>query len=172
MKELSRLFRTYVFSSNSGWAHIVPKIEKLFNNTPNLCTGYTPFEIINGKNNSNVLHDCIRQLFRYTEPASLKLMQEQVRQTLCVAADRRCKSSKGDAVFKPGDFVLLPEYPVSDASLKIIYKFCPLYSGLYLVVASPYPNIYTLGDPLSNTKRGNYNITNLKLYYRPKADMQ
>ncbi|CAH1379232.1 unnamed protein product, partial [Tenebrio molitor] len=57
MKELSRLFRTYCSRSHAGWSTILSKIELLFNVTPHISTGYSPYEIISGKNPSNPLSD-------------------------------------------------------------------------------------------------------------------
>ncbi|KAJ3625053.1 hypothetical protein MTP99_018623 [Tenebrio molitor] len=45
-------------------------------------------------------------------------------------------------VFHAGDYVLLRESPISNAAKKVIAKFCPLYSGPYVIRECPYPNVY------------------------------
>lgn len=56
-------------------------------------------------------------------------------------------------------------FPISSTADKTIYKFCPLFSAPCEVTAQPYPNCYTLTELNSRHVKGNYNNTNIKLYY-------
>jgi hypothetical protein len=167
MKELSRLFRTYCSRSHAGWSTILSKIELLFNVTPDISTGYSPYEIVSGKNPSNPLSDLADTILPANPPKAVYEIRADVRARLRQAAEQRkkWKKSRGD-VFHVDDFVLLRENPISDAANKVISKFCPLYSGPYVVDGVPHPNVYALRDPTTNERKGNYNISNLKLYYR------
>jgi hypothetical protein len=164
MKELSRLFRTYCSRSHAGWCTILSKIELLFNVTPHITQ---PYEIISGKNPSNPLSDLAYTILPANPPKAVYEIRADVRARLRKAAEQRkkWKKSRGD-VFHVDDFVLLRENPISDAANKVISKFCPLYSGPYVVDGVPHPNVYALRDPTTNERKGNYNISNLKLYYR------
>uniref|UniRef100_A0A1Y1ND07 Uncharacterized protein n=1 Tax=Photinus pyralis TaxID=7054 RepID=A0A1Y1ND07_PHOPY len=121
-----------------------------------------PMEILHGIDNSNPLDDMIRPYLPPTLPKDLSEIHEEVRRNIAACAEARLRSSTAKDKLEIGDLVLLRECPISDAAQKIIYKFCPLYSGPYLVSACPYPNVYTICDPLTEVKKGNYNITNLK----------
>jgi hypothetical protein len=153
----------------SGEMHpiIAEKIELLFNVTPHISTGYSPYEIISGKNPSNPLSDLADTILPANPPKAVYEIRADVRARLRQAAEQRkkWKKSRGD-VFHVDDFVLLRENPISDAANKVISKFCPLYSAPYVVDGVPHPNVYALRDPTTNERKGNYNISNLKLYYR------
>ena len=165
MKELSRLFRAYCHDSHTNWYSILPNIELLFNVTPHLSTGFSPYEIISGKNPPNPLTNLIEPLLPAVAAKPLQQIHSEALSNLRRAANQRKNSRKTRCdAFQVGDFVLLRENPISDAANKIYAKFSLLYSGPYLVTDKPHPNVYTLKDPVSNSIRGNHNIANLKLY--------
>lgn len=167
MKELGRLFRTYCSQSHAGWPNQLSKIEVLFNNTPHLSTGYAPSEVLYGRTSRTTLDDMISPYLPRPADKNIEAIRAEVRIRLRECAQQRSKhfTTRHDEL-EINDLVLLRENPISDASNKILYKFCPLYSGPYKVIAKPYPNVYTLADPLTNNRKGNFNITNLKYYYR------
>jgi hypothetical protein len=47
---------------------------------------------------------------------------------------------------------------VSDSAGSVFAKFCLLYSGRYLISERPYPNVYTLSDPTTDTVKGKYRV--------------
>lgn len=165
MKELSRLFRTYCPHSHGKWANLVASIENLFNNTPHLSTGFSPLEILYGRSFPNPLNDAIMPLLPPQKSLSVEEVRKAVFQNLSHNAAQRAHRSDRNDELKINDLVLLRENPVSNAAEKIIYKFCPLFSGPYKISANPYPNCYTLTDCHTGVVKGNYNIANLKLYY-------
>lgn len=168
MRELGRLFRTFSHKSHSGWAMYLPQIEVLFNSTPHLTTGFTPFEILYGKNEENAFTKFFAKYLPPSTELSLEEIRNIVSRRLQKVADLRIAKLSGCDRFVVGDLVLLREHPLSDASMKISSKLCPLYSGPYLIIDNKYPNVYLLANPDNpNIIKGNYNITNLKLYYRP-----
>ncbi|KAF2889592.1 hypothetical protein ILUMI_16581 [Ignelater luminosus] len=150
MKELSRLFRTYCPRAHGKWASLLPRIEQLFNHTPHLSTGYPPYEILYGHSDSNLLDDAILRLLPPRKSRSVEEIQEEVRHNLLNNANRRIKGFLKNDELQIDDLVLLRENPVSSAPEKIIYKFCPLFSGPYRVSAKPYPNCYTLSERYSD----------------------
>ena len=165
MKELSRLFRAYCHDSHANWHSILPNIELLFNVTPHLSTGFSPYEIISGKNPPNPLTNLIQPLLPAVAAKPLQQIRIEALSNLRRAANQRKNSQKNRCdVFQVGDFVLLRENPISDVANKIYAKFSLLYSGPYVVSDRPHPNVYTLRDPVSDSTKGRYNITNLKLY--------
>lgn len=165
MKELSRLFRTYCHRSHKGWAHYIPQIEALFNSSPHLSTGYSPNQLIFGKNPQNAFDKIIFPLLPHPRPETVEEMRLNARNNLKLAAQRRSQHFKTHHdKLNVGDFVLLRENPHSDASNKIVSKFCLLYSGPYQITDRPYPNTYSLKEITTGEKKGNYNIANLKLY--------
>lgn len=166
MKELGRLFRTYCSNSHCSWSTHIGKIETLFNNTPHLSTGYSPMEVLYGRNTTNPLDDAILPYLPPPPAKSVQQIREEVRVRLRDSANQRIKHSRArNDKLKIDDLVLLRTNPVSDAANKILYKFCPLFSGPYKISNNPFPNVYTLTDPVTNEKKGNFNITNLKYYY-------
>ncbi|KAJ3662478.1 hypothetical protein Zmor_006825 [Zophobas morio] len=136
MKELSRLFRAYCHDSHTNWYSILPNIELLFNVTPHLSTGFSPYEIISGKNPPNALTNLIEPLLPAVAAKPLQQIHSEALSNLRRAANQR-KNSKRNLRRIPS------------------VRLCP---------DKPHPNVYTLKDPVSNFIRGNHNITNLKLY--------
>lgn len=166
MRELGRLLRAYVGESHSGWAHVVPKIEELFNSVPHLSTGFSPYQLLYGENLSVRFENNLLKLLPPRKKMSLAEMRERAVENLRKAASDRGKYNKEGDCLSVGDFVLLRENPLSDASKKIMHKLCPLYSGPYEIINRPHPNVYTICDPETKTVKGNFNITNLRLYYK------
>jgi hypothetical protein len=117
-------------------------IELLFNTTTHSRTGFSPYEIIFGRNPPNPLSRLIEPLLPAVDPKPLEQIREEVRANLRRAGEQR-RNSRRDA-FKVGDLVLLRENPVSDAAGRVFAKFCLFYSGPYLISERPYPNVYTL----------------------------
>lgn len=170
MKELSRLFRTYCSRSHCGWVSQLKNIEELFNSAPHLSTGYSPNEVLHGTNPTNQLNRLILPFLPSpTTTKSVRVIREEVRHRMDARAREYSSKLLKDKLMV-NDLVLLRESPISDAVNKVIYKFCPLFSGPYKISGNPYPNVYTLCDPVSNVKKGNYNITNLKFYYRAELE--
>ena len=133
--------------------------------TPHLSTGFSPYEIISGKNPPNPLTNLIQPLLPAVAAKPLQQIRIEALSNLRRAANQRKNSQKNRCdVFQVGDFVLLRENPISDVANKIYAKFSLLYSGPYVVSDRPHPNVYTLRDPVSDSTKGRYNITNLKLY--------
>lgn len=167
MKERDRLFRTYCQSSHAGWATFLNKIETLFNVTPHLSTGYSPYEILTGSNPPTTLSSLVNSLFPTTQPKSLEEIRADVTRRLQSAAEQRKRHAKsyGDQL-NVGDYVLLREVSVSDAANKVISKFCRLYSGPYIITDIPFPNVYALQHADTHQYKGRYNIANLKFYHR------
>ncbi|KAJ8965296.1 hypothetical protein NQ314_004225 [Rhamnusium bicolor] len=165
MKELSRLFRTYCHKSHRGWVSQLQNIEDLFNSTPHLSTGYSPFEILYGTQPPNPLSRLIFPFLPKQSDKTIEEIRKDVRNRLNVQIQQKTTQLPNDKL-QINDFVLLRENVTSDAANKIIYKFCPLFSGPFQVTDNPYPNVYTLCDPVTNDRKGNYNITNLRFYYR------
>lgn len=167
MRELGRIFRTFCNKSHVSWANYVTDIENLFNSTPHLSTGFSAYEILYGSNPSNKFTKLFDKYL--LPPTRLSLTEIRDKAFDCLkehAILRKNKHLKHDQ-FLTGDYVLLRENPISDATAKISQKLCLLYSGPYIIIDIPHCNVYTLANPddLNNIK-GRYNITNLKLYYR------
>lgn len=173
MKELSRLFRTYTHHSHRGWPNHLGNIETLFNNTPHISTGYTPNEILFGKGAHNPLKNALLSLLPPSVPKDVETIRQEVRENLRVKAMTRAKHARTfHDQLTIGDFVLLRENPISDADHKMIAKFCPLFSGPFKVTAIPFPNVYSLADPVTGIAKGNYNITNLKLFHKNNSKIK
>ena len=167
MKELSRLFRSYCHDSHANWNSILPNIELLFNVTPHLSTGFSPYEILFGKNPPNPLTKLIEPILPPVAAKPLQQIRIEALSNLRRAANQRKKAQKNRCdVLQVGDFILLKENPISDAANKIYAKFSLLYSGPFVVSDKPHPNVYTLKDPITDSIKGNYNIFNLKLYFK------
>lgn len=97
----------------------------------------------------------------------MEAIQEEVQRNLRKQAElRNVRNMSWDCKLKIGDWVLLREDSTSDGLRKQIYKLCPLFSGPYKISANTYTNVYTLVDPATQERKGNYNITNLKYCYR------
>ena len=93
MKELSRLFRAYCHDSHANWYSILPNIELLFNVTPHLSTGFSPYEIISGKNPPNALTNLIEPLLPAVAAKPLQQIHSEALSNLRRAANQR-KNSK------------------------------------------------------------------------------
>lgn len=166
MKELSRLFRVYCQRSHAGWANHIENIETLFNSTPHTSTGYSLNQILYGKNPPDLLNNIIIKLLPTQKEKAIDEIRNEVRKNLTDPTEKRARPlKKYFDKFKINDLVLLRNNNVSDAASKKIYKFCPLYSGPFKIIKIPYPNVYTLSDPINNDVKGNYNIHNLKLFH-------
>lgn len=168
MRELNRLFRTYCHKKHTGWVEYLGKIEWLFNSTPHLTTQYSPFEILKGANPPNPLSSCLLPYVATAgEQKSVAAIQREVQQRLTALADKRLQNSRHQDKFNIGDMVLLRQPTLSNASVKFTAKFALPYSGPFRITNNPYANVYTLMDPVREIAKGNFNIKNLKLYYRP-----
>jgi transposase InsO family protein len=167
MKELGRLFRAYCHNAHANWASVLSSIELLFNTTTHSSTGFSPYEVIFGRNPTNPLSRLIEPLLPAVDPKPLEQIREEARANLRRTAEQRRNSRRGSYdTFQVGDLVLLRVNPVSDAAGRVFAKFCLLYSGPYLISERPYSNVYTLSDPTTGSVKGKYNIVNLKLYFR------
>lgn len=172
MRELGRLFRTYCSQSHAGWVSHLNNIEDLFNNIPHITTGFSPCEILYGQNKCSTLLDKLKVYLPKLPPKTCTEIHDLVRARSARMAELRCQQrQRYNDKLQIGDYVLLREFSVSDASRKIVSKFCPLFSGPYIIQACPFPNVYTLHDPITKSRKGNYNITNLKYFYRVSSNL-
>jgi hypothetical protein len=82
----------------SGEMHpiIAEKIELLFNVTPHISTGYSPYEIISGKNPSNPLSDLADTILPANPPKAVYEIRADVRARLRQAAEQRKKRKKSE----------------------------------------------------------------------------
>lgn len=122
MRELGRLFRTLCHRSHSGWATYLSQIEILFNSTPHLTTGFSPFEILYGKPVENSFSKFLGKYIPPSTGLTLEQIRDIVRQRAENVAYLRTKNVTGFDRFAVGDWVLLREHAISDASLKISSK--------------------------------------------------
>jgi hypothetical protein len=95
-------------------ATVLSKIELLFNVTPHISTGYSPYEIL------------LSKLLGPLLPAVLLRPVDQIRGDVRVylqrAVERRRRYGKtGGDVFHAGDYVLLRESSISNAAEKVLY---------------------------------------------------
>ncbi|KAJ3616287.1 hypothetical protein MTP99_004840 [Tenebrio molitor] len=97
MRELSRLFRTYCQDAQANWATVLSKIELLFNVTPHISTGYSPYEILLGKNPTNPLSKLLGPLL----PAVPLRPVDQIRADVRVHLQR---AAEGENVLCLGKF--------------------------------------------------------------------
>lgn len=166
MRELGRLFRAYCSHKNSSWAIHIPRIEELFNMLPHTSTGFSLHEIIF----SVLLHLPLDHLYTKYLPHTLKTqrtreeLHDLVRSNLKKQALLRQKHTSKNDKLSLNNWVLLRVPATSKAAKKIYAKFQFLYDGPFKITANPYPNVYTLTHIDTNIVKGNYNITNLKLY--------
>lgn len=164
-KELGRIFRSYCHKSHKSWNVILPKIEKLYNNTYHDSTGFTPNLILYGE--GNVLsYD--KALTGITNSIDKTKIHSQVRLNLKESSKKRndtYNKSHRLRVYQIGDYVKVRRCNKSDAKLKVTKKFELLYEGPYVIAAVPYPNVYTLVDPTTQVVRGNFNAIHLSKYF-------
>lgn len=167
MKELGRLFPTYCNSNNSAWALHLSNIENLFNTLPHHSTGFSPYEVIFNKKPplplDHIIHTHIPST---TTTRSIDDLHSQVYNNLYKHAKIRTKAKTKNDILYIGDWVLLRVPSISVASKKLYSKFQLLYEGPFTIIGNPYPNVYKLQDPKTKVIKGNYNVTNLKLYFQ------
>lgn len=164
-KELGRIFRTFCHESHSSWAHILPKIEAMYNNTVHESTGYTPCEILYGERTKMSFDKTLP-----FEPSRLNvdIIKEKARQNLNRASESRktgFNKRRRLIEFQIGDLVKVTKFNKSDASKKRIKKFELLYEGPYRIAAIPFTNVYTLACPRTGIIRGNFNTIHVSKYY-------
>lgn len=168
LKELGRIFRSYCNESNSSWAHHLQNIETLFNTLPHVSTGYSLHEIL--YNTTPIVpFDHLIQKYLPKPSSTQRTVEElhaQVYANLVKNAQLRHKTSKRPVQLEIGDWVLFRVPSISDASAKIYSKFHFLYKGPFIILAKPYPNVYTLGNISTPDIKGNYNLNNIKFYHR------
>jgi hypothetical protein len=82
MKELGRLFRAYCHNAHANWASVLSSIELLFNTTTHSSTGFSPYEVIFGRNPTNPLSRLIEPLLPAVDPKPLEQIREEARANL------------------------------------------------------------------------------------------
>jgi len=61
-RELSKFFRIYCYKYHKKWAELLPHIEGWLNKTIASSTGYSPMELMFGKNKSSIFENMLPEL--------------------------------------------------------------------------------------------------------------
>lgn len=168
MRELGRIFRAYCQNQHTNWATHLPQIEECLNQVPHESTGYSPYQILYGREPPMPMDALTNKWLPTRKAGTVEKIHENVLKNLRHHAELRCKQQKGITTkLQIGDWVLLKTNPLSEASTGTYAKFLPLYEGPYVVTATPHPNTYSIAHVETQARRGVFNMANLKLYHRP-----
>lgn len=165
-KELGRLFRTYCRSNHKGWVTVLPKLEKLYNNTFHDSMGFTPCEVMYGES-TKLSFDAILNVKQ--DQMEIQKIRDLVRVNLQKTAEfRSAKFNQRYRLiqYQIGELVKIKKLNKSDAKQKITKKFEPIYEGPYVIAGNPYRNVYILVDPVTKDLRGKFNTIHLSRYYK------
>jgi len=172
MRELSKFFRIYCYENHKKWAELLPHIEGWLNKTIASSMGYSPLELMFGKNKPSIFENMLPELKQNTleveelgakfERAFLRMERKSV--------ERGRKRKRGNANWNPelGDKVLVKCQNQSDAAKGVIDKSMHVYQGSYSInKILPY-STYEVVD-CDDKLRGEFNKRQLKPY-RTESD--
>uniref|UniRef100_A0A2S2NEK6 RNA-directed DNA polymerase n=1 Tax=Schizaphis graminum TaxID=13262 RepID=A0A2S2NEK6_SCHGA len=169
-REIGRILRTYCHAKHSNWVKWLPTIEHWLNNTTHTSTGYTPQQILTGKN--YILP--IKQLTSFPNTAAEypnDLIIELARQNMQKKATQRNQrkdQGKRFPKYTEGQWILVREHKLSSAEDKQIRKLFLLYRGPYKICRVNEHNTVTIEE--NGKGKTTYNIKNIKPYITPERD--
>ena len=167
MRELGRVFRTYVSNRHNAWFSKLGDIERWFNSTFHESVKCTPYEIQYGRKPTNEL---ARMLGLVTgEEIGKDVCIQLARDNLIKAGNKRRRQQKRVKFdsFEVGDQVLLRVPYPSSAVDKEIGKFFHLFQGPFKVVKRIGECAYSLTDQ-DGKSVSTHNIRNLRRYHSVK----
>lgn len=169
-REIGRMLRTYCHAKHTNWVKWIPNIEYWINHSHHGSTGYTPYQVLYGKE-----PDTITPPLPFPE-GQYELNHEEVieivKKKLRTKAAERNHVKDQDKKFpryQPGQQVLIKEHKLSSAEDSEIHKFFLLYRGPYTIIEIGTNNTILVEDVARQVIR--CNIKNVKLYHAsPKKD--
>jgi hypothetical protein len=171
-REIGRMLRTYCHSKHTNWVKWIPNIEYWINHSHHSSTGYTPYQILYGKEPDAMTPPIPFPECEY-EPNHEEVI-EIVRKKLRTKAAERNRVKDQDKKFpqyQPGQQVLITEHKLSSAEDNEIHKFFLLYRGPYTISEIGNNNTILVEDVAGHVIR--CNIKNVKLYHAlPKEDVK
>lgn len=165
-KELGRIFRIYCHEKHTKWPKFLKDIERTYNNTMHCTTGFSPNEVVFGKQPQYSLDKYMRQskIPKLTEEE----VRDAVRENQVRNAEKRQQFyniKKRLVTYEIGTFVKLKRYTQSSLLKKQTKKFSLLFEGPFIIAGVPFSNTYTLVDPKTKEIRGDYSAIHLARYY-------
>ena len=163
MRELGRVFRTFCHSKHTTWIDLVPDINRWFNLVTHDSTGFTPFELQFGTKPTHELAALLKlpPSVVTSQEVKIRLANERLRSRAKARKDAH-DANKTFTTYSIGDKVWLKALHLSNALQKEIKKLFLLYDGPIVVTNLIGKNAYELVNPIDGTRRGTFNVINLK----------
>lgn len=165
-RQLGNMFRIFASEQHSKWAKYVSLIENSINQTYQETIRMTPYQAQWQRKPERPWSKYMDQEMCMGEP---QVDPQEIHLRIKERSERRAKklNSRGNLIkFQKGDKVLVKTNPISDATRKIISKFCALYEGPYEVVEKKGEATYVLANRRNQKEiRGIFNVRQLKRFY-------
>jgi len=164
-REIGRMLRTYCHAKHTNWVKWIPNIEYWINHSHHSSTGYTPYQVLYGKEPNTTISPQISFPECDYEPNHEEVI-EIVRKKLRTKAEERNRikdQSKKFPQYHPGQQVLIQEHKLSSAEDREIHKFFLLYRGPYTIVEIGNNNTVLIEDAARKIIR--CNVKNIKPYH-------
>ena len=172
MRELGRMFRTYVHHQHVEWPRYVQYIEWVLNNTVHEATGSTPHELFLAGERYNPFSQIVEFPLRVPITQRTKLtMAAEVQMSKSEERRKRHNRQGPPISYTLGTLVLVRTHHQSSAVDKCIQKFFLLYEGPYEIVECKAHNAYVVVDPETRCVRGTFNVIHIRRY-RPPVSLQ
>jgi transposase InsO family protein len=169
LRETGRLLRTYCHDRHKEWGKFVDKIENFLNLAYHESLGCSPYEVMWRRKPTREIEEICS--FPNEEPEidyEENLMNRVEKHLLLKARERRewqrRKKSFKCITFSVGDLVLVRNHQLPSSEKGLMKKLFLLYEGPYKIVQNNSPNVYVVGNIISNKVKGVYNTNQLKLY--------
>lgn len=163
-RQLGNLFRIFVRERHTKWATHVKLIQKCLNETYQSTIELTPYEAQFGRKPKRSWEKYLDSVVVNQEPVCLDKIHLRIKEKRERQAERQNRSV-AITEFQEGDMVLIKAQQASDATQKIIAKFCSLYEGPYYIRRKIGRSTYELTHPGQDRVRGVFNTRVLKKYY-------
>lgn len=166
-REIGRILRTYCYNKHTNWVQYLSKIEYWINNVTNTSTGYTPQEIVDGRQHKLTLETIIQYPETQINPEDTSIWQI-VYKNLKRKAQYRCDYHNRNKTFpkyQVGQQILVKEHKLSSATEKEIRKFFLIYRGPYVIQQVRENNTVLIADDKGHQTTQNFK--NIKLYFPP-----
>jgi hypothetical protein len=167
MRELGKYFKIYCGFTHRNWPELIPYILRWLNESVSSVTGYSPIELMYGKEQPDLFEKIIRK--ERDEKPQEQTVEDKI---LAAYAKMRLKADKRKKRKRGGTFkwqpqleeqVLVKCQPVSDASQGCTAKFMRVYEGPFCISKVIYPNIYEVSDEKGKL-RCMFNLSHMKPY--------